>query len=57
MSIYPRANVIVERKHRHVLEMELTLLAQAKMPIRFWYKAFFYATFIMNKLPTLILSN
>lgn len=57
MSIYPRANVIVERKHRHVLEMELTLLAQAKMPIRFWYKAFFSATFIMNKLPTLILSN
>lgn len=29
----PKQNEITERKHMHVVEMELTLLAQAKMPL------------------------
>ena len=28
---------VVERKYRHIVETGLTLIAQAKMPISFWW--------------------
>lgn len=30
----------VERKHRYVVETGLTLLAQASIPLKFWWEAF-----------------
>lgn len=33
-------NVLTERKHRYIVEMRLTLLAQAWLPTKFWDKAF-----------------
>ena len=33
-------NGVVERKHRHIAEMGLTLLAYAKMPLKFWVETF-----------------
>ena len=41
-----------ERKHRHIVELGLTLLAQANMPLRFWWNAFSIVVFIINRLPT-----
>ena len=29
-------NGVVKRKHRHIVELELTLLAQASIPYKFW---------------------
>ena len=45
-------NGIVERKHRHITELGLTLLAQANLPIKFWWESFHTATYLINRLPT-----
>ncbi|KAK4269211.1 hypothetical protein QN277_022399 [Acacia crassicarpa] len=44
-----------ERKHRHIVEMGLTLLAQAKIPLTYWTEAFQMAVYLINRLPTPIL--
>ena len=49
-------NGLVERKHRHITEFGLTLLAQAKLPIKFWWDLFHTATHIINRFPTPVLS-
>ncbi|KAL5803006.1 hypothetical protein ACOSQ4_031311 [Xanthoceras sorbifolium] len=43
---------VVERKHRHLVETGLTLLAHAKMPLMFWFEAFSTICFLVNNLPT-----
>lgn len=50
-------NGIVERKHRHIVEMGLSMLAQSSMPRRFWFEAFSLVVFLINRLPTPILGN
>ncbi|MDV3143313.1 MAG: DDE-type integrase/transposase/recombinase [Sweet potato little leaf phytoplasma] len=45
-------NGVVERKHRHIVEMGLTLLAHASMPLAYWWDAFSSAVYIINRLPT-----
>jgi hypothetical protein len=50
-------NGIVERKHRHIWEIGLSLLHQALLPRYFWLKAFSTAVFLINKLPTPVLSG
>ena len=42
----------VERKHRHVVDVGLTLLAKASMPLHFWWESFLSATFLIDRLPT-----
>lgn len=42
----------VERKHKHIVGMGLTLLAQATMPLSFLWEAFSTTTFLINHLPT-----
>ena len=48
-------NGIVERKHRHITELGLTLLVQANLPIKFWWDSFYTATYLINRLPTPVL--
>ena len=48
---------MVERKHRHIVETGLTLLAQAKIPLSFWWESFHTASFLINRMPTPILNN
>ena len=48
-------NGVPERKHRHVVETGLTLLAQANMPLIFWVEAFQAAVLLVNNLPTRVL--
>lgn len=45
----------VEQKHRHVVKCGLTLLAYAKLPLYFWWEAFYATNFLINKLPTFVL--
>jgi hypothetical protein len=48
-------NGVTEQKHRHIVEMELSLLATASMPLKFWDQAFLVATHLINHTPTNIL--
>jgi histone deacetylase 1/2 len=45
-------NGTAERKHRHIVETGLTLLAHACVPYRFWSDAFSIACFLINRLPS-----
>ena len=55
---YPyEQNGKIERKHRHIVETGLTLLAQAKMPLKYWQKAFTHTVFIINRLVSLVTRN
>jgi hypothetical protein len=50
-------NGSAERKHRHIVEVGLSLLAHAQMPLKFWDEAFLTAVFLINRLPTRVLDN
>ncbi|KAM0037798.1 putative RNA-directed DNA polymerase [Helianthus debilis subsp. tardiflorus] len=50
-------NGIVERRHRHVVETGLTLLAHSSLPQRFWQFAFETAVYLINRLPSRVSSN
>jgi histone deacetylase 1/2 len=45
-------NGVVERKHRHIVELGLTLLSQASLPLSFWDYAFLTAVYLINRLPS-----
>ncbi|KAD6118667.1 hypothetical protein E3N88_09938 [Mikania micrantha] len=60
-SIYKSSNVldlvfcdngVVERRHRHVVETGLTLLAHSHVPHRFWHFAFDTAVYLINRMPS-----
>jgi hypothetical protein len=42
----------VERKHHHIVEVDLSLLAHASMPLKYWDEAFLAATYLINRIPT-----
>jgi hypothetical protein len=44
-----------ERKHHHIVDVGLSLLAHAHMPLKYWDEAFLVATYLINRLPTKIL--
>ncbi|KAE8669454.1 WAT1-related protein [Hibiscus syriacus] len=46
-----------ERKHIHVVEMGLALLAEAALPLKFWSHAFLSAVHLINRLPTEVLNG
>jgi hypothetical protein len=48
-------NGSAERKHRHIVEIGLALLANASMPLKFWDEAFLTATFLINHLPSKVI--
>ena len=50
-------NGSAERKHRHIVEMGLTLLAEASLPLTFWGEAFTTVVQLINSLPTPLLNN
>lgn len=53
----PEHNGLSERKHRHIVETGLSLLSSAHMPLTYWPFAFSTAVYLINRLPTPILSN
>lgn len=44
-------NGVVERKHRHIVDLGLTLLSQASLPLTYWDFAFSTAVYLVNRLP------
>jgi histone deacetylase 1/2 len=49
-------NGSAERKHRHIVEVGLALLANTSMPLNYWDDAFITTTFLINLLPTKVLN-
>ena len=49
-------NGSAECKHRHIVEVGLSLLAHAHMPLKFWDEAFLTATYLTNRTPSKILN-
>ena len=50
-------NGSAERKHRHIVEVGLSLLAHASMPLKYWDEAFIIATYLINRLPSKVIGN
>jgi histone deacetylase 1/2 len=45
-------NGTVERKHRQIVEMGLTLLSHASLPLKFWDHSFTQSVYLINRLPS-----
>ena len=50
-------NGSAKRKHRHIVDVGLSLLAHACMPLRFWDEAVITACFLINRLPSRTIQN
>jgi hypothetical protein len=50
-------NSAAKRKHRHIVDVDLALLAYASMPLKFWDEAFQTAAFLINRLPIPVLNH
>ena len=50
-------NGSAERKHRHIVEVGLSLLSHASMPLKFWDEAFLTAVHLINRLPPKVIDN
>lgn len=48
-------NGAAERKHRHIVEVGLSLLANTSMPLKYWDEAFLTATYLINLLPSKVI--
>jgi hypothetical protein len=46
-----------ERKHRHIVEVGLSLLAYASMPLKYWDQAFLTAVYLINRLPSKVIQS
>ncbi|CAA7061321.1 unnamed protein product [Microthlaspi erraticum] len=53
----PQQNGIAERKHRHFVELGLSMLFHSEVPLKYWVEAFAAASFIGNMLPSSVTDN
>ena len=53
----PQQNGVAERKHRHLVELGLSMMFHSHSPLKYWVEAFYAANFIINLLPSQVLNN
>jgi hypothetical protein len=46
-----------ERKHRHIVEVGLSLLAYASTPLKYWDEAFLTTVYLINRFPSKVIQS
>jgi hypothetical protein len=52
-----KQNGSAEHKHRHIVDVGLSLLSRASMPLKFWDEAYLTVTFLINQTPSRVISH